>query len=695
YTVSSNGQVVGGIAGEVAGGATIQGTSSGSRASNTLTVSAESYVGGITGNVYNGTVQYYNNSGGTVTGSGSYVSGIAGCIGKGAASTVTECTNSRAVTGSGSNVGGVAGHVNNGTVSSSTNSGTVTGATRIGGIAGAMTTATVSSCTNSGTVATSNTAETTEIYLGGCVGIATGTGTVNSCSNTKNISTSGRMVGGIVGRVTGATDITSCTHTNNVVSTGYYVGGIVGDVYVEAGGAGIRSCYANEITVKTTSAVAGLCGGIAGRYYSPTNASGDVTNVIYRCQARGCTIQATTTKTGDTWETCRIGGIAGQINNSSRIIQCASKANTIYGRNCCGGIVGMIQTKGDLSKTSHVLVRGCISRSNWLRATFTDADNELGGIAGYIYQDASSNYVRITECISNANCYQSPYSEDAANWKVTCGGIAGKISGDGADVAIRNSFSDHHQTVAESPRTAGYHCFRMTSRTKAAGKAGAGGFVGYFASGDTGILRIYNSGSHLTYGAWYMKGEVDKTEYLNYDSWTNTKGYDWRTLGINPLIGRVYRGRVVLNVVFWSTLAAPFTYNQWHTSNQLKDLRSDDSTSSFDYSGEYEYLTSNCINSDFTVKVVYHFADQTTQINNYTHTHYWKPFSDDNHKPTRVKWGADNWQACNMLSTNKGYARDDSLVNEGMGYEGHNWVRTNGHLINNDRWHPGGVWYGN
>ena len=511
YTVSSNGQVVGGIAGEVAGGAAIQGTSNGSRASNTLTVSAQSYVGGITGNVYNGSVKWYNNSGGTVTGSGERVSGIAGCIGNGAASSVTYCTNSRAVTGTGNNVGGVTGYANNGTVSNCTNSGTVTGAANIGGVAGYMATATVSSCSNSGTISTSNADANIATYLGGCVGRAGGTGTVSSCSNTMNISTVGRVVGGIVGGVTGATDITSCTHANNVVSTGYFVGGIVGYVHITAGGAGIRDCYANGITVKSTSDISGVCGGIAGHYYSPSNASGDITDVIYHCQAKECTIQATTAMVEGGWKTSRLGGIAGEIQNASRIIECASKWNKIYGRACCGGIVGMIQTKDGLSVVNHVLVRGCLSRSNWLYATKTDEFNYLGGIAGDISQatlETGTQYVRISECISDCNCYESKAT--SGDYYCSSGGIVGGVTGAAANVAIRNSFAMHHATVEGNKKGAGTQCFYL-SRKAATGKAGAGGLVGAFTSGSGGILRIYNCGSRVTYGCWYIGGQTFET----------------------------------------------------------------------------------------------------------------------------------------------------------------------------------------
>ncbi|MBO4263914.1 MAG: hypothetical protein J5871_04470, partial [Bacteroidales bacterium] len=467
-------------------------------------------------------------------------------------------------------------------------------------------------------------------------------------------------------------------------------------VYYESGGAGIRACYATGITVQSTSDITGECGGIAGLYYSPTNTSGDVTNVIYHCQAKNCTIQATTARGSSGWATSRLGGIVGELDNSSRIIQCASKQNKVYGRTGCGGIAGMVQTKVSLGE-GHVLIRGCLSQSNWLYGTVTNEDNDLGGIVGLITQEANSDekkrYVRISECISNANCYEAKSSSD--NWEATSGGIAGKISGDGANVAIRNSFSDHHATVSGNPKGAGVRCFYL-SRTKANGKAAAGGFVGYFSSGTTGILRIYNSGSHITYGAWYMGGNVSTAEYLNYDQYTNTSGYDWRTLGINPMIGRVYRGQVNLNVVFWSTLAAPFTYNQWHSSSSIKDVRADDSTDTFEYKSDgAEYLTSTCINNDFTVKVVYHYADGTTKTYNFAHTYYWKPFSTDGHAPTRVKWGTANYQAVTMLNGTTGYARDNTVVNEGMGYDGHNWIHTDGRLVNNNRWYPAIGWYGN
>ena len=673
-TVSASGScIVGGVIGELNGGATMQGTSDGSRGSNAATVSAYDYVGGVCGKVWYGTLKWYNNSGGTVSGH-SYVGGVTGGTGAGGSCTVTYCSNSRSVSGL-SNIGGCAGGF--GSTTSST-----------GGI---------NNCSNSGAVTTTNTNASNATNLGGCVGYSMANGNIDACSNTYAISTVGRNIGGIVGLVEGPTDIINCNHSKNVISTGYSVGGIVGEVWYSAGGAGIRNCYVTSITVQSTSGTTGECGGIAGQYYSPTTASGDITNVIYHCQTKSCTIQGNAAKSGtNPWETSCCGGIAGELYNNSRIIECSSKQNKIFGRACCGGIVGMLQTPSQASGNA-ALVRQCFSQNNWLQASATDNYNYLGGIVGNIYQEnTSTGYVRITECISDRNYYESEYSS-STDWRNTCGGIAGAISGAGAYVAIRNSFVYYlGQTVSANPAGSGKVCFNAKNRTT---KTAMGGLVGYFTSGNTATLRIYNTGSCCTYSdAFAVNSRTTEKDYVTAN---------WATWGINPIIGRVYQGKVEMNTVIWTWPTAPFSCNTW-SSSSITDVRSDNTVNTFNYHGTdaspvyVDYETSVTLNSSYKISSVIYYKKNDAGTG-WTHTtktdedlsSYWSSLG---HAPSQSKstWtGTQRLQASSMLSSSSGYARNHDLVNEGMGYTGHDWTSTNGFLTGDNRWYPGGVWKGN
>ena len=93
-------------------------------------IKGSSYVGGVAGYIYLGTVSNCYNTG-DVTGSGNYVGGVVGRN----HGTVSNCYNTGDVEGK-DLVGGVAGYISLGTVSNCYNTGAVSGNDRVGGVAG-------------------------------------------------------------------------------------------------------------------------------------------------------------------------------------------------------------------------------------------------------------------------------------------------------------------------------------------------------------------------------------------------------------------------------------------------------------------------------------------------------------------------------------------------------------------------------
>ena len=204
-STNTNG-LLGGIA-----GSQIASTATTRNCINNATISGVKYVGGIVGNLRVGTISNCVNNG-NITGSSTAVAGIAGLIGKDAASInnaiITDCTNEGNISGVGQ-VGGIAGGLypqltctncsNYGDISASGNSGA-------GGIAGyiassASASFTFTNCYSSGTVNTGNG------WAGGLFGYAqsaaTGTMTFNNVLSAAKLvctSATGNLGGFMAGQ---------------------------------------------------------------------------------------------------------------------------------------------------------------------------------------------------------------------------------------------------------------------------------------------------------------------------------------------------------------------------------------------------------------------------------------------------------------------------------------------------------------
>ncbi len=270
----------------------------------------------------------------------------------------------------------------------------------VGGVVGYNRGGTISECTLDGeSVLTSSyyTTANNGASLGGIVGISNN-GSISNChiKNSKIVSEKQKYAGGIVGEMIAST-ASGCTVGDNVeVKAVAGVGGIVG--YIHKGtssitGGSITGCKVEgtEIIIESTLVQGnkGIAGGIVGNLYDAKvddcHVSGKVQvksgdrwaggiagNVFRNGIIVNCTVIAK--DLGDIvieGKTHHIGGIAGALNNSDKVMtmvdNCQAIRCQISGQISTGGIVG----------TNHGYVSGCISEGNKVTGT-----ERVGGIAG-------------------------------------------------------------------------------------------------------------------------------------------------------------------------------------------------------------------------------------------------------------------------------------------------------------------------
>lgn len=293
-TVTSAGDVVGGIAAEVDGGTIENCSVSGSVISTPTQFPAGILSYGPKG----GTVKNCTVSGNTQISGSNNAAGIAGRITTKLA--VSGCTFSNStITSTGANVGGIVGWIQSDATISNCNAinATISGANYVGGIAGLAEETTVS---DSGVSGCSISGSSTDI--GGIAGILY-TGTFKDCTVVDGCSIEAKScnAGGIVGRAiakNGTSNIIDhCKVLNSTVSATYDAAGIVGYAYPDANGpVDIYNCGVENIAVIAKScdtggdATAGdsMSGLIGGWMRCSDSAS---SFKIVNCYAIGSTIE--------------------------------------------------------------------------------------------------------------------------------------------------------------------------------------------------------------------------------------------------------------------------------------------------------------------------------------------------------------------------------------------------------------------
>lgn len=267
---------------------------------------------------------------------------------------------------------GVFGYINGANISNLTVEGNVTSSeVYVGGIAGAASGSHITGCTNNADVST--TSSTANAYVGGIVGNAnlTYANEVVSCTNSGTI-TGHVFTGGITGDFLGTADM--CINKGIVTSNNSNVGGITGALRANST---VRRCYSSkDKEIKGTNRVGGIVGNSAGTIancFSNSNVTITSNTVDYGAgglvgvlgggllfnSATGGDIivkcSASCTKAADA--KVNVGGLVGRQSGGtiqnvySPLFAKDIKIGSIHGRSGSGKIgqiVGVVTTDGSL-----------------------------------------------------------------------------------------------------------------------------------------------------------------------------------------------------------------------------------------------------------------------------------------------------------------------------------------------------------
>lgn len=364
-TVTGSGSSVGGIAGSSS--ADIAGARSAAKVTGTGTV------GGLVGNS-NGKIEH-SNSTGNVTGTGLNVGGLVGISG----AEVTDSSASGDVVGL-HIVGGLIGTANSKVINSHAK-GRVTGKGQVGGLAGWAGSEVVSSYATGKVQG--------ETRVGGLVGESNAA--ITSSYATGNVTASENAAGGLIGRSSGK--VTSSYSQNSTVTGDGFVGGLIG----ESTGEVVGSYSKSKVRLKKKpSAVEVALGGLIGK------AQGKVTDSYAQGSVKG---KANT------------GGLIGE---STAEVSGSHAEGAVSGAVNVGGLVGI--DKG-----------GKITQS-YASGDVTGANHKVGGLVGDSSAEVRESYATgavkgVTNVggligISRAKVSTS-YAEGAVNGKNNVGGLIG------------------------------------------------------------------------------------------------------------------------------------------------------------------------------------------------------------------------------------------------------------------------------
>ena len=442
---------IGGLVGQVEGKVNSIIQSSVSSAS----ISGEYYVGGIAGQAVNVAISNCSNEGSEISGTSCILIGdvyyayLGGYVGKGYS--VDRCINSADIkyTARGNYVGGIAGYISN-SVTECTNNGAISGHDYVGGIAGGVVTPNTISVLN-----LNNTGAVSGNYrVGGIAGDwvfnnpiifgdSTNSGVVNGSS----------FVGGIAGHFTCSNSALltahNLTNTGDIAAKENYVGGLFG--YVN----GKDSSTISNCTVKANISGLYIVGGLIGK-----------TDLVHLTSSsnEGSTVTATGFVLEGEETNVYLGGYVGI---GFKISDCTNNVDINYTSlgNYVGGIVGKaISSLSNCTNNASVKsiaskvggIAGFFDMCEYLNLTYSNlvnfgevsGENEVGGIAGVLYQNVSLNY-----------CDRDSYGHDSSEFKTilytnlsdfsNSGNISGKTNVGGiiGRVYLDNPFSRRHSGV--------------------------------------------------------------------------------------------------------------------------------------------------------------------------------------------------------------------------------------------------------
>ena len=313
---------------------------------------------------------------------------VAGIIGKGENTTLTNCHNKATITSTGGKAAGIAASFG-GTLTNCTNSGAVTtsAAQPAGGLVAWCNTSTITECQNSGKVTVPGTDDSSQ--AGGLCGNLGSGSTVTNCSNSGEVSA--WLAGGVAGRASGAdTEIIAFSNEGTVTGRNY-AGGVIGDAK--------DGVTAQECTISGTISAANAAGGIFGSVHGTNNSA------ITNCVVTSCSVSTDAKNRAG-----KVVGILGGTvtlkltgNNVTDDVGCFSEVTlTIVGRtpNSIDFTRLPIEAPGSLSGFVHENVGH--RKEITVKATDNDAE------AKYIYYGVNSSdnsktykWESVLYCIAN------------------------------------------------------------------------------------------------------------------------------------------------------------------------------------------------------------------------------------------------------------------------------------------------------
>ena len=306
---------------------------------------------------------------------------VAGIIGKGESTTLTNCHNEAAITSTEGKAAGIAASFG-GSLTNCTNSGAIStsAAQPAGGLVAWCNTSTITGCQNSGKVTVSGTGDSSQ--AGGLCGNLGSGSTVTNCSNSGAVSAS--LAGGVAGRASGADTKIIAFSNEGTVTGGNYAGGVIGDAK--------DGVTAQECTISGTISAENAAGGIFGSDH------GNNSSAITNCAVTSCNVRATTENRAG-----KVVGILGGTvtlkltdDNATDDIGCFSEVTlTIVGRTPNNiDFTNLPTAQGSLS--------GFVHENAGHRKGITVKANDDDAGAKYIYygvdsSDSSKNYKWETE----------------------------------------------------------------------------------------------------------------------------------------------------------------------------------------------------------------------------------------------------------------------------------------------------------
>ena len=474
--------------------------------------SSGSYIGGLVGLMYSGSIGGNSRATGTVTAvdtingvnGNEFAGGLVGYFGYyDNTGTISNSTAGGAVT-SGYYAGGLVGYHTGGAISDSSATGAVSGVYMVGGLIGSANFyGAISNVSASGAVTSTG---TSSAYIGGLIGylqMYTGAGLSNGfASGNVSSPSNSSYAGGLVGYLSGnssATGVFNDSAATGNVTGGYMAGGLVGYFYNYYGTTALLNSHASG-NVTSSGSSGGYAGGLVGYYFrqTTTGRADDITNSYATGQVSGSQY---------------VGGLAGDF--TGRV-----------------GIVGSYAT-GDVVGTGYT------------------GTTYLGGLVGSYYAQHASTSVTATlrESYATGGVSLASTASLITSTTVYAGGLVGYLSGSpAATTGIANSYATGAVTLQNlrgrlnAGGLLGYNDNQIVTRSYASGAVSATGGTtraagGLVAARSTGAVtesywNLDSTGQAASVGGGTGVSDANALLASTYSGWdlstTGTGGTVWR-----------------------------------------------------------------------------------------------------------------------------------------------------------------------